>query len=75
MAFVGREKQLNTLSNIIDNAINFNLIVVHGPASSGKSLVINHVLNEKDINHVYISCRCISTVKLMTNFYENHAWI
>ena len=61
---VGREKQLSTLRNIIDNAINFGVIIVHGPPSSGKSLVVNHILKEKNINNVYISCRTIATVKL-----------
>eukprot|EP01084_Bolivina_argentea_P127271 225109_1 len=63
MTFIGREKQLTILSNVLDNAINFNVVVVHGPSSSGKSLVLNHVLQEKHIHHVYVSCRCIATVK------------
>ena len=69
MTFLGREKQLNTLFNILDNAINFNLVIAHGSASSGKSLVINHVLQQKDINYVYVSCRGISTVKLILIFF------
>lgn len=61
--FIGREKQLNTLMNVLDSAINFNLVVIHGPPSSGKSLILNHVLKEKKIQHIYISCRSISTAK------------
>jgi len=63
------------LSNTIDNAINFSLIVVHGPPSSGKSLILNHVLTKKSINHVYVSCRGLSTVRqffdvMLNGIYE-----
>lgn len=61
--FVGRDKQLTTLSNAIDNSINANLLVIHGPPASGKSLVLNHVLQHKHINYVYMSCRFVCTVK------------
>ena len=73
MSFIGREHQLGVLSNAIDNAINFSLIIVHGPPSSGKSLILNHVLKEKAINHVYISCRGLSTVKLRYEFPTLHS--
>eukprot|EP01084_Bolivina_argentea_P132373 233614_1 len=63
MEFIGRQKQLKLLRNIIDNKINFNLIHIHGPASSGKSLILNHVLKEKNINYVYVPCHCICNVK------------
>ena len=62
--FVGREKQISQLYQLVTPTVDYPIIVVHGAPSSGKTTIVKHVLQEKKINNVYVSCQSIFTAKL-----------
>eukprot|EP01084_Bolivina_argentea_P040648 75081_1 len=63
MTFIGREKQYKLLNNVLNEDITHNLVLVFGAPSSGKSLLLNAVLKQKNIHHVYMPCHAISSSK------------
>lgn len=68
--FVGRKRQESQLYQLITPTVDYPIIVVHGPPATGKTTLVKHVLQQKQMKNVYVSCQSIFTPKLIKHSQE-----